>query len=172
MVSRSQIFGHAAVAACLVGAGLSPVAAQRSLIDFGDDTGIYARDGDCDDMRFVGRGVSSALLVDNIGRDATDCRAALRKGTVSLNPLFIRPDSTAEIIFGDDASDYARDGDCDDVRFVGARSAETIYLDEDVGHDASDCRAGVNAGTLRWQGDLVNPVRGLSSSELGWADQF
>ena len=46
----------------------------------------------------------------------------------------------AQVSFGDDSSQWARDGECDDPRFQGEGSAETL-LDEDRGHDATDCRA-------------------------------
>jgi len=131
-------------------------------LDFGDDTSIYARDGECDDIRFEGSGMAQDPLSENIGRDASDCRASYSAGTVKLNRLFIRPASIADIIFGDDTSKFAGDGECDDIRFAGAHSAMAIYLSKDVGHDAADCQAGFDAGYLRWQGDLANPVRGLS----------
>tara|TARA_R110002049_G_scaffold117332_4_gene270744 strand:+ start:5295 stop:5735 length:441 start_codon:yes stop_codon:yes gene_type:complete len=55
--------------------------------------------------------------------------------------------SAQSINFGDDASQWARDGRCDDRRFRGAGMA--IGLDrDDVGHDATDCRNGVDAARL------------------------
>src|SRR5262245_18386384 len=41
--------------------------------------------------------------------------------------------------FGDDGSNWANDGECDDPRFEGVGSASTL-LDEDQAHDASDCK--------------------------------
>ncbi|RMD94150.1 MAG: hypothetical protein D6811_03435, partial [Alphaproteobacteria bacterium] len=55
----------------------------------------------------------------------------------------------AEIDFGDDASIYANDGECDDPRFEGPGMTSTPLLDTDRGHDASDCRAAYQAGTIR-----------------------
>jgi hypothetical protein len=51
------------------------------------------------------------------------------------------------IVFGDDASTWSNDGECDDLRFVGARMASTL-VDEDKYHDATDCRALYEAGVL------------------------
>lgn len=150
---------HVLIAASLsLAAG--PLAAQDEAIDFGDDRNEYAHDGYCDDPRFTGLGMDGILLTGDIGRDASDCRAAFRAGDITMNPLFAKPASKSAIIFGDDASDYANDGECDDVRFVGPDTAEAIFLFESVGHDESDCRAGVESGELKWQGHLANPKRG------------
>lgn len=60
-------------------------------------------------------------------------------------PLYL---SAQEINFGDDASEWALDGACDDRRFRG--SAMAAGLDrEDLGHDASDCRSGYANGDLQ-----------------------
>lgn len=62
---------------------------------------------------------------------------------LSLAPaaLLAQPD------FGDDTSRWANDGECDDPRFAGAGTAETL-LDEDRGHDATDCRQLFNTGRI------------------------
>lgn len=52
--------------------------------DFGDDSGEYANDNECDDTRFVGDRGGSASTTDNyVGRDATDCRNLFRAGLIS-----------------------------------------------------------------------------------------
>ena len=52
--------------------------------DFGDDSGRYANDGDCDDTRFGGdRGGAAVDNDSHIRRDATDCRNLLRAGRIS-----------------------------------------------------------------------------------------
>ncbi len=51
------------------------------------------------------------------------------------------------INFGDDASEWSNDGECDDRRFRGAAMAEGLDRD-DIGHDATDCRNGFEAGRL------------------------
>ena len=54
-------------------------------LNFGDDTSPYANDGECDDKRFRGPGMTSTLLLDSdIGHDATDCRQAYERGDLKL----------------------------------------------------------------------------------------
>lgn len=121
-------------------------------VDFGDDAGEFARDGECDDLRFTGDGMTATpLLPDDIFRDASDCKAAFQSGKVDLNPLFIRLSGAAEIDWGDDASEFARDGECDDLRFEGPGLTETPLLAGDIGHDASDCRAAFGRGQITWR---------------------
>ena len=52
--------------------------------------------------------------------------------------------------FGDDSSEWANDGDCDDTRFVGDRGAAAATSDDHVGRDATDCRNLLNAGRIQW----------------------
>jgi len=56
--------------------------------------------------------------------------------------------SQAEVPFGDDSSNWALDGECDDPRFVGEGMAETL-LEEDLLADATDCRLLFDAGYIR-----------------------
>ena len=49
--------------------------------------------------------------------------------------------------FGDDTSQWANDGECDDPRFEGEGAAETL-LDADAYHDATDCRALFDRGLV------------------------
>ena len=51
--------------------------------------------------------------------------------------------------FGDDSSEWANDGECDDPRFSGAGMTITPLLDDDIMHDATDCRTAFEAGTLQ-----------------------
>ena len=54
--------------------------------------------------------------------------------------------------FGDDSSEWANDGVCDDTRFVGDRGAGAWTTNGDhVGRDATDCRNLLNAGRIRWR---------------------
>ena len=74
------------------------------------------------------------------------------------------PDNTADadapaaavaatsVDFGDDSSRWANDNECDDKRFIGAGMTATPLLDEDIGHDATDCRTAFEAGRLRLAG--------------------
>ncbi len=149
----------------LVSAGFSmtlgsPALADDAALDFGDNSSVYANDGQCDDFRFEGKGMAEILLTDSIGRDANDCQAAFNQETIALKTLFTKPASDSAILFGDDASTYANDGECDDIRFVGPESGASIFLVEDVGHDASDCQAGFESGSLKWQGHLADIERG------------
>lgn len=64
----------------------------------------------------------------------------------------------SEIEFGDDASPFAGDGECDDPRFEGPGMTQTPLLDRDIGHDASDCRAAFAAGTIALRGEAASPI--------------
>ena len=129
---------------------------------FGEDGSEFSHDGECDDVRFVGEGMADHLLTDSIGKDASDCRAAFNAGTVVPNPLFAEPAEPGAYLYGDDASEFALDGECDDIRFGGDQSHDMYYLDEDIGHDASDCRAQMAAGTVHWQANDHDIILGLS----------
>ena len=52
-----------------------------------------------------------------------------------------------DVNFGDDSSQWANNGECDDRRFVGSIMA-TILNNEDIGRDATDCSNGLSAGSL------------------------
>src|SRR5690606_41859923 len=92
-------------------------------IDFGDDSSQWAKDGECDDPRFTGAGAAAELVDEDRLKDATDCRAAYEAGTVTFTEGTDGADSTTqpmgrnEIDFGDDSSEWANDGECDDPRF-------------------------------------------------------
>lgn len=51
------------------------------------------------------------------------------------------------IYFGDDWSEWAFDGECDDPRFFGPGTAYELYL-EDAFHDATDCYHAYNRGYI------------------------
>ncbi len=52
---------------------------------FGDDDGEYSFDGECDDPRFDGDGMTvTDLYAEDILHDATDCRTAWQDGDISL----------------------------------------------------------------------------------------
>jgi hypothetical protein len=132
-------------------AGLSaPVLAQAE-VDFGDDTSEWANDGECDDPRFTGEGSAAELEDADIGKDATDCKAAFDAGTVVLAEAgeiaSDPPVGAAGIDFGDDSSEWANDGECDDMRFDGEGMAAEL-ADIDIGKDATDCQAAFDAGTI------------------------
>jgi len=120
-------------------------------IDFGDDSSQWSNDGECDDPRFKGPGVANILLDEDLGKDATDCRTLFENGQVSLVSDDAGADSSG-IEFGDDSSEWANDGECDDPRFTGPGVAD-ILLDEDLGKDATDCRALFESGQVYLEPD-------------------
>ncbi|KKB86304.1 hypothetical protein VW29_03455 [Devosia limi DSM 17137] len=135
-------------------------------IDFGDDSGDWARDGECDDPRFIGTGVAAELLDADLGKDATDCRAAVEAGTATLRTGATDAPALVDIDYGDDSSDWARDGECDDPRFTGRGVASTL-LEEDLKADATDCRAAVEAGTATLKGDSVGDTAAATEFDYG-----
>lgn len=120
---------------------LSPGPAAAQDVFFGDDSGRWARDGECDDRRFVGPGMASVLLWMNAGRDATDCRRAFEAGTIRFWDWSHALQATrcSRIDFGNDSGEWANDGECDDMRFEGPGMASGV-ISHNIGKDASDCR--------------------------------
>lgn len=116
---------------------------------FGTDTAEWANDGECDDRRFAGEGMAGVLSWTNVGQDATDCQTLFEAGSIRLWDFIKARGAThcSAIDFGDDASDYSKDGACDDKRFEGFSAASNIGPDA-VGHDATDCSVACNFGTV------------------------
>jgi hypothetical protein len=56
-------------------------------VEFGDDSSTWANDGECDDPRFVGRGMATTLLAEDLGRDASDCKALFDAGDIRLREV-------------------------------------------------------------------------------------
>jgi hypothetical protein len=132
------------ICAILIGVLSAPAYAEGTL-SFGDDLGDYANDGECDDPRFDGPGMTgTTLLSDDVLHDATDCRAAFKADKLTLRG--VASDGTVD--FGDDNGDYSNDGECDDLRFTGPGMTTTALVQADIMHDASDCRAAYKAGRL------------------------
>lgn len=123
-----------------------PATAQT--VDFGNDSGEWANDGECDDARFEGPGMTDTpLLFDDVMADASDCLAAFQAGRLSLRGV-----SKGSITFGDDTGEWANDGECDDMRFEGPGMTSTPLIQDDIMHDASDCLAAYEAGQLSLRG--------------------
>ena len=157
---------HIAMSAAVAALALQAGAQGSDDIDFGDDSSLWSQDGECDDPRFEGPGMAEVLDDEDTLSDATDCRAAFQSGSVALKTL---PVATAPLLnkmparkaaasdagaidYGDDEGLWANDGECDDARFIGEGMTDTGLAEDDIGHDASDCRAGVEAGALRLRG--------------------
>jgi hypothetical protein len=109
-------------------------------VNFGDDSSQWPNDGECDDRRFVGQGMAASLSWASVGRDASDCRALYETGSIRLwNPLEAQAATQcAALDFGDNTSQFANDGECDDPRFEGLGVAGGVNASES-GHDAADC---------------------------------
>jgi hypothetical protein len=163
MIAFKTMLACSALGIALMAGGIAPALAQDAPaaptatagdtgIDFGDDTSQWANDGECDDPRFAGAAAATELLEADNGHDATDCRAAYEAGTVALkdDTSGAAPADTATATlpdFGDDTSEWANDGECDDPRFTGPGSA-TELLDVDMMHDATDCRTAFEDGKV------------------------
>jgi len=131
--------------------GPTDVPVVAAAVDFGDNSSEWANDGECDDPRFSGTGSATETVEADILRDAADCQAALDAGTVTF--VGAAPVST-DIAYGDDTSEWAKDGECDDPRFSGT-SVPDNPLPENIGHDATDCRAAVAEGTATYNGEDI-----------------
>ncbi|WP_379549804.1 hypothetical protein [Qipengyuania sp. DGS5-3] len=168
MKRRFDLSLSALCAACLAAAPLSAQEQTREPVqwEFGSNASEWSHDGECDDPRFTGKGMAAALVTDNIGRDASDCRKAFDSDQIALHPMFAEPSDTASIDYGDNRSTFANDGACDDIRFTGDYASEMVYLVDDIGHDASDCRAAVKSGEARWQGGKVNLEHGVTIDDI------
>lgn len=164
-------------------------------IDFGDDSGSFANDGECDDPRFLGDGSAMFPSADHEFRDASDCSVLYGLGQVQLLEQFVNAapapapaagasnsDSTsADIDFGDNSSDWANDGECDDPRFEGDGMA-SLTVTADRLHDANDCRTLFEDGSIRLLGTDItdttsstNNLANASGIDFGdnssdWAD--
>jgi hypothetical protein len=158
---KSKAAAHAptAVPTQALAANASPVpAAAMQSVDFGDDNSKYSRDGECDDPRFGGPGMTDTPVLDtDIKHDATDCRSAFSQGRLTYKSNYVPEDLGTDgyvdrgadhIIWGDDGGKSSRDGECNDKRFTGQGMTGTPLLNTDIKHDASDCRAAFEQGRL------------------------
>jgi hypothetical protein len=153
MVLRTTGLVVTSLALAMLGTAQAVAADPRP--DFGDDTSEYAKDGECDDLRFEGPGMTQTALLDSdVGHDATDCRVAFEQDRLTLRddtgedlPPAIQ-EALEHIQWGDNESEFANDGECDDMRFTGPGMTDTPLLVSDVQHDASDCRVAFRQGRL------------------------
>lgn len=167
----------------------TPLLAQD--IDFGTDSSQWSNDGECDDPRFRGPGMTTTTLLDaDIRADATDCRSAYEAGQITLAEAPapaaapqqppakpgaqtpapvppVPPASDGGINFGDDSGEWANDRECDDRRFAGAGMAANLSWGH-VGADASDCRIGVERGALvLWDMAAARAVTQCATIDFG-----
>ena len=132
---------------------------QSRSVDFGNNTGSWANDGECDDPRFrqvLGEPnrMASTLVEADRGRDASDCRSAYDAGAITFIDGQTQ-NARRDGIYGNDTSEWSHDGECDDPRFepiAGRRSyMATTLVDADRGRDATDCQAGVEANLIQFK---------------------
>jgi len=129
--------------------GLAPSIQMLSTVDFGDNSGPYADDWECDDSRFIGWGVATSTDSSNNGTDASDCRHLFEIGQLRVNRTQAEfpAEMCAQVNFGTDEGAYSHDKECDDPRFTGA-AMHSILNFEDLGRDASDCQALCESGAI------------------------
>lgn len=118
-------------------------------MDFGDDSGTYANDSQCDDRRFVGTGMAASLNNDHIGHDRKDCQRLFDAGMIAPVDAATGQAATqcTAIDFGDNSSEWSDDGECDDARFDGPGTHSIISL-KDVRADANDCKSQCERGRI------------------------
>ncbi|MDR0780730.1 MAG: hypothetical protein LBF16_08560, partial [Pseudomonadales bacterium] len=130
-----------------------PCVTFAATLDFGDDTSGQAHNGKCDDPRFSGPGSAAVLIEQNAYRDASDCRDLYQRGQIQTangksarsTPGAVNAKSRS---FGDDASRWARNGECDDPRFSGPGAARKL-AQVDRFHAATDCSSLYRSGGIR-----------------------
>ena len=117
-------------------------------VDYGDDSGQWTNDGECDDRRFVGQGMAQSLAWLDVGRDATDCQGLAESGAIKA---WVMADALAatqcSALAGDDASEFANNGICDDPQFEGL-GMDPIITEAERGHDATDCQQLCSYGAI------------------------
>ena len=148
-LTMALILGMPAVAETPKAFGLPPSVDLLSTVDFGDDSGPYTGDWECDDSRFIGWGVATSTDAENNGKDASDCRHLFEIGQLRVNRTQAEFPAAlcAEVNFGTNEGSYANDNECDDPRFTGG-AMHSILNFEDLGRDASDCKALCESGAI------------------------
>lgn len=131
-------------------------------IDFGDNSSVFANDGECDDPRFSGPGMAASTEADNEMRDANDCADLFLQGELDYGEADDSSSAGSAVVdggridFGDNEGIFADDGECDDPRFEG-QGPMAILSESNRGHDAADCRAAYQAGTITFVGGELEP---------------
>ena len=125
--------------------GSLPVHAEP--LKFGTNKSEYSNDGECDDRRFFGKGMATDLDRDDIGMDARDCEKLYLAEKIQLWVLADAQAATkfSNLELGNNSSEWANDGECDDIRFEGPGTA-SMTSDNDTKKDANDCRNALKFG--------------------------
>ncbi|MGB8714180.1 MAG: hypothetical protein WCD50_13785 [Onishia taeanensis] len=119
-------------------------------IEWGDNTSRWANDGECDDPRFAGEGVHSLNVDEDRYHDAVDCQSLYEQGRITLASESGTVNSSSDIQWGDNTSQWSNDGECDDPRFAGP-GVNSNNLAEDRYHDAADCQSLYEQGQIYLQ---------------------
>ncbi|MEQ8954142.1 MAG: hypothetical protein RL120_08410 [Gammaproteobacteria bacterium] len=147
-------------------AGLS----ELTGIDFGDNSGPFIDDGECDDPRFEGPGSAEFTYDGAEFTDAGDCSSLYLEGTLT----YVDPDSagtglvvdSAGIEFGDNTGVFADDGECDDPRFEGPGAAAFASEASEM-RDANDCRNMFESGRVSLAATASASPPGSSAAVAG-----
>lgn len=102
----------------------------------GNDSCVWANDGECDDATLGGTGACEP------GTDATDCAGKMPGGQATGAV----PQVPFPQLAGDDSCQWARDGECDEARFGGGGYCAN-------GTDATDCAPIAATAQCQWAFD-------------------
>jgi len=120
-------------------------------VNLGDDSGRYPNDGECDDPRFTGIGMSASPDHPEIEGDKSDCSYGLQLGDLTVADELPPPLALIDDIdFGNDKGSYSGDGECDDPRFAGTGMASISLESSNIGGDRSDCLAAYQDDNVRY----------------------
>ncbi|PCI73832.1 MAG: hypothetical protein COB20_15775 [SAR86 cluster bacterium] len=103
-------------------------------VDFGDNSSTWAFDGQCDDPRFAGRGMSALLLDTDMFHDAEDCRELVEMDSIRLLP------GSNVVIGGRFERGSLRAGD--DTRMNGSYSDSYTFIADRGDSTIVDLRSG------------------------------
>lgn len=121
-------------------------------IAFGDDSGEWPLDDQCDDPRFEGDGMAAATVARNVLADRTDCLRAFERDNAGADGRFFLTTGHRdhpEVNFGDDSGRWSFDGECDDPRFEGKDVMADTLLRIYILRDATDCFRAYRGGKAR-----------------------
>ncbi len=147
---------------------------MRNKCDRDIEVRVCKPDGSCENLISKGMSTTIATLGTTEGLDPnwevnspgpTQQQNPIPPQQTPQAPVIPAPSSgvgNSPIDFGDDSSQWAHDGECDDPRFSGPGSAAEL-AEADYFRDASDCRAAMAAGTVVFTGYTD---RGQSSSSV------